>query len=100
MSATELSVIDGRARLVRIVERFGRVSGIRPAGGLELAAGARHVEIGDARDMQAARQPRLRQEHGAELAGADHANGHRPAGRFALKQFGMEVHRRFPRNIS
>ena len=82
----------GRACLVRIVERFGGVSAIRPPGGLELAAGPRHVEIGDARDMHAARQPRLRQEHGAEFSGPDQADGDRPAGRLALDQLGMKVH--------
>ncbi len=66
-----------RARLVRFVERFGGISAIRPAGGLELAAGARRVEIGDACNMQAARQPRLRQKHGAKFAGPDHADGDR-----------------------
>ena len=92
INASALSVISGGARLVRVVERFGGVCAVRPAGGLELAARPRHVEIGDARDMHAARQPRLRQEHGAEFAGADHADGDRLAGRFAFKQFGMKVH--------
>ena len=77
---------------MRVVERFGGVGALRPAGGLELPAGARHVEIGDARDMHAARQPRLRQEHGAELAGSDHADGDWPASGFAFKQLGMQVH--------
>ena len=84
ISASALSVISGRARLVRVVKRCGGVLAVRPAGGLELAARARHVEIGDARDMHAARQPRLRQKHGAELAGADHADGDGLAGGFAL----------------
>ena len=37
------------------------------------------------------RQSRLRQEHGAEFAGADHADSHRPAGGFALEKLGMKV---------
>jgi hypothetical protein len=36
--------------------------------------------------MQAARQPCLRQEHGAEFTGPDHADGDRLAGGFALYQ--------------
>ena len=36
--------------------------------------------------------PRLREEHGAELAGADQADGHRPAGGLALEQHGVEIH--------
>ena len=43
-------------------------------------------------DVQAARQPRLRQEHGAELAGADQADGDGLARRFALEKEGMKVH--------
>ena len=96
ISASALSVIKVGALLVRVVERSGGVSSLRPAGGLELAARARDVEIGDAGDMQPARQPRLRQEHGAEFAGADHADGDRLAGRFAFEQFCVEVHRCTP----
>ncbi len=80
------------ARLVRVIERLGGVSAIRPARGLELAAGPRYVEIGDTRDMHAARQPRLRQEHGAEFSGPDHADRHRFAGGLALDQLGMKIH--------
>ena len=74
-----------RARLVRFVERFGDISAIRPAGGLELATGARRVEIRDACNMQALRQPRLRQKHGAKLAGPDHADGDRLSLGFAFQ---------------
>ncbi len=69
-----------RRELHRVAER--RCSELlgRPAGGGELAPGALDVEIGDRDDVQAAGQPRLRQEHGAELAGADQADGDgRPA---------------------
>jgi hypothetical protein len=55
-------------------------------------ARAGDVQVGDACDMHAARQPRLRQKHGAELAGPDHADRDRFAGRLALKQLGMEIH--------
>jgi hypothetical protein len=51
------------------------------------------VEIGDRDDVQAAGQPRLRQEHGAELAGADHADRHRAARGLAFEQESMQVHR-------
>jgi hypothetical protein len=36
--------------------------------------------------------PRLREKHGAELAGADQSNGDRPAGAFALDQLCVEIH--------
>ena len=41
-----------------------------------------------------ARQARLRQEHGAEFAGADQTDSHGPAGSLAFEQFGVEVHAR------
>ena len=82
----------GRARLMRVGERGGGILAVRPAGGFQLAMRARNVEIGDAGHVHALRQARLRQEHCAELAGADHADGHRPAGRFAFEQLGVEVH--------
>jgi hypothetical protein len=80
------------ALLMRIVERLGGILAFRPAGGLELAARAAHVEVGDAGDMHAMRQPRLRQEHGAELAGTDDADGDRPPGGRAFKKLGIKVH--------
>ena len=64
----------------------------RPAGAGELAPRALDVEIGDADDMQAARQPRLRQEHGAELAGADQPDGDRPARGLAFEQLAVEIY--------
>ena len=85
---------ERRALLVRIGERACGVSLIRPARSFELAACTRDVEIGDADEMHAARQPGLRHEHGAELAGADQADGHRPPGSLAFQQFGMKVHAR------
>ncbi len=82
----------GGARLVRVGKRCCGILGVRPAGSLELRAGARHIEIGDSRDMHAARQPCLRQKHGAEFAGADHTDRDRFSGRLAFKKFGMKVH--------
>ena len=40
----------------------------------------------DGRDVQPARQSRLRQEHGAELARADQTDGDGLSGRFAFQQ--------------
>ena len=93
ISASASAVTWVRALLQRVAERRrGELLG-RPAGGRELAARALDVEIGDRDDMHAARQPRLRQEHGAELAGADQADGDGLAGGFAFEQEGVEVHR-------
>ena len=43
--------------------------------------------------------PRVRrtcdEEHGAELSGADQADGDGPAGGFALEQQGVQIHERF-----
>ena len=80
------------AVLQRVVERRGSVLLDRPAGGRELASGALDVEVGERHEMQAARQPHLREEHGAELAGADQADGDGLAFRFAFKEEGMKVH--------
>ena len=66
----------------------------RPAGGAELFLRARDVEVGDADQVHPVRQPRLRQEHGAELAGADQADCHRPASGLPFEQQGVEVHRK------
>ena len=63
-----------------------------PAGARQLAARASDIEVGDADHMHALRAPRLREEHGAELAGADQADRHRPAGRCALQQLRVQVH--------
>jgi len=34
----------------------------------------------------------LRQKHRAEFSGANQADGHRPAGGFALEKEGMQIH--------
>jgi hypothetical protein len=49
------------------------------------------VEIGNGDNMHALREARLREKHRAELAGADHGDHHRPAGRFTLKKFRMKI---------
>ena len=82
----------GAAKLHGVAQRRCRKLLGRPAGGGELASGALDVEIGDRDDVQAARQPRLRQEHGAELAGADQADGHGAARGLAFEQESMQVH--------
>ena len=43
-------------------------------------------------EVHARGQPHLRQEHGAELAGADLTDADRPAGRRALAKHGREIH--------
>ena len=48
ISASALSVMKVAALFVRIGERRGGIGVVRPAGGVELAAGARDIEIGDA----------------------------------------------------
>ena len=75
-----------RALLDRVAERGRGVLLGRPAGGRELAVARADIEIGDADDVQAPRQAGLRQEHGAELAGADQADGDRLTGGFAFEQ--------------
>ena len=92
ISASASAVTWVRALLHRVVEgRRGKLLG-RPAGGGELASRALDVEIGDRDDVQAARQPRLRQEHGAEFPGADQADGDRAACDFTFEQESVEVH--------
>src|SRR5947209_13883698 len=46
--------------------------------------------------MHAARAPHLAQEHRAELACADQADGHGPAGSFAFEQQCVQVHEAVP----
>jgi hypothetical protein len=80
------------AGLGRLVER-SRIMGLRrPASSRKLAAGPRHVEIGDADQMHAVGHPHLRQEHGAEFAGADQPDGDGPSRRLPFEQLAMEVH--------
>ena len=83
----------GPAALMGVVERRRRERRVVPAGGLELALRPRNREIGKAYEMHAARAPDLGEEHGAELAGADQPDRHRPAGSLAREQHGVKVHR-------
>src|SRR6266478_3653826 len=64
-----------------------------PPGRAQLAPRALDIEIGDREDAHPAREPRLRQKHGAELARADEADGHWTAGGLPLQQQGVEIHR-------
>ena len=59
-----------------------------PADAGERHAGACHVQVGDGHDVQAGGARRLRQEHGAELAGPDHPDAD---GRAGLGQGGKLV---------
>ena len=77
--------------LHRVIEGGGCEGCIRPASGTELALRARDIEIGEADDMDAAHRPRLCGKHRAELAGADQADRHRPAGRLTFQKLGMEI---------
>ena len=71
---------ESGAALVRVIKRGRGVKLGRPAGRLQLTARAGDVEVGDADDMRARGQPRLRQIHGAEFTGADDTDGDRLAG--------------------
>ena len=51
-------------------------------------AGARRHQIGEADEVHAGGEAHLREEHGAELAGADLADAHGPAGGGALCKHG------------
>src|SRR5262245_61886267 len=85
------------AALERVAERGRGNRRVAPAGGAQLAQGARDVEIRDSDDVHAAGQPGLGQEHGAELARSDQADGDRPAGGLPLEQHGVEIHRHIAR---
>ncbi len=65
-----------------------------PAGRQQRAPRPRRLEIGHAQDVQAGRMARLSEEHGAELAGADHADPDRLAGRGPARQQTVQVHAR------
>ena len=83
----------GASRLERVAERGRRRTPPRPSRRRAAARRARATSRSATRDdMHAARQARLRQEHGAELAGADQSDGHRPAGGLAFEQHGVEIH--------
>src|SRR3954447_23071440 len=94
-----LDLVAGRER-VRIVEHAG-LAGLEgvaqacgavalggPADAGERGAGFADVEIGDAHDVEARNALGLRQQHRAELAGADQANANRAAAGRALMEYG------------
>jgi hypothetical protein len=80
------------AALIRVGDGFGQGDLLRPARSAQLIFRARNVEIGDRDHMQPARESRLCKKHGAELAGPNHAHGHRATGGFALEQHRAETH--------
>jgi hypothetical protein len=82
----------GAAGLVRLGVRARRVGLRVPAGGAQLVACPRHIEIGNADHVHAGRAAHLGEEHGAELAGADQPDGDRAAGRGAFEELGVQVH--------
>jgi hypothetical protein len=59
---------------------------LQPTGDLKLPFRALDIEVGDPHHVHAGRQPRLREEHCAELPGSDDSNSHRPPGLLALQQ--------------
>ncbi len=84
----------GAAAGQRLAEIAGGKLLLRPAGALQRAPRPLGVQVGDPQDMQPRGQPRLRQEHGAELAAADQPDPHRPAGLGAFREQTMEIHAR------
>jgi hypothetical protein len=82
----------GTAGLARFGERGRRIGRRVPAGGAQLVARPRDIEVGDAGHVHAGRAAHLGEKHGAELAGADQPDGDGPAGRGALEEFCVQVH--------
>ena len=81
--------LAGRKRFGEILRDLPRNI---PAGVLQRLARALRNQIGEPNHVQPARGAGLRQEHGAELAGADQADPDRAAGFGALTQHTGEVH--------
>ena len=81
-----------RAVLECVLDRGGRILLLRPAGELQLRAGARGVEVGDADDVHAVGVAGLREEHRSELSGPDDRDRDRPSGRFPFQEHMMQVH--------
>jgi outer membrane murein-binding lipoprotein Lpp len=87
--AAAVAVVE---RLQRVADRLGLGLLLRPADSDHpLPRAARH-QVGERHQVHARGQPHLRQEHGAELAGPDLTNAHRPPGRRALAKHGRQVH--------
>jgi hypothetical protein len=85
----------GRAAFRRVARRPRRHLLRRPSDARQGIARPGGIEVGDTDDVQAARAARLRQEHGAELAGADQSDAQRFACGVALQQQPVQIHRRF-----
>ena len=69
-----------------------RDAALIPADAAACRLRALGVEIGDHRDLEAGDRRHLRQEHRAELAGADQAGADRPAGINACGEKRLQVH--------
>ncbi len=80
------------AALQRVVKRGCGILLRGPARAFELGAGPLDVEVSDRDDVHALGQPRLRQEHGAELARADQADGDGAVRGFAFEEECVKVH--------
>ena len=74
-----------------IFRRSSRIGFVRPACCFQLTSCTANIEIGNAGDVHALREARLRKKHRSEFAGADYGDRHRPAGRLTLKKFRMEI---------
>ena len=90
--ASSTSAVVPRAAAERRVERRRAVALLRPADPRQRLPRAGDGEVGDARDVQPRRARRHGQEHGAELAGADHAHRHRALLGGAGAQHAVQVH--------
>jgi hypothetical protein len=77
---------------VSIGKRAGGILLVRPTGGFQLRACATNIEVGNTDKVHPLREPRLRHEHCAELAGAYQADGYGPPSGITLQQFAMKVH--------
>src|SRR5262249_17895588 len=76
----------------RVLQRGRRNRLIIPAGGAKLAPRAGDVEIGHRNEMHPLGQTHLGDEHGAELARPDEADGNRTARSLPFEQHGVEIH--------
>ncbi len=85
------------AGLDRIAERRGVDLLSTPLHTKQALLGPGDIEIREADQMHARRDPALREVHGAEFAGAHLANPHRLTARSALFEHERKVHRTRPR---
>src|SRR5258708_37351953 len=86
-----LDAVRGRSRRVG-GECRGRDARVVPADGLAGVPGALRIEIDDDGDFKSRHMRHLRQEHRAELAGADQRDTDRLAGGAAGVEGMMEIH--------